>query len=417
MSKVKDSKLSKKGKLKIEWAFSQMPVLQKIRDEFRKEKPFRKLTFGVCLHVTSETGVLVKVLQSGGARIFLSGCNPLSTQDEVAAALASEEAIDVFAWRGQTTQEYYWCLNKVLDAKPHVTFDDGADLLTVLHTKRKDLLKNVIGGQEETTTGVIRLRAMANDGALRYPVIAVNDTPTKHMFDNVYGTGQSTIDGILRATNILIAGKTVVVCGYGYCGKGVANRMRGMGAKVIIVEVDSVKALQAAMDGFSVMRLIDSAKIGDVFVTVTGDKHVIRKEHMKKMKDGAILANSGHFNLEIKIPDLERLAKSKRRIRDNVDEYTLKNDRRLYLLAEGRLVNLAAAEGHPSSVMDMSFSNHALCCRWLVRNFRTLDTQVYDVPKEIDEKIARLKLQALGIKIDSLTKEQKRYLTTWSEGT
>lgn len=416
MSKVKDPSLAKKGKLKIEWARKEMPVLLKIEEEYKKEKPFRNFIFGVCLHVTEATAVLVQVLRSGGARVFLAGCNPLSTQDEIAAALA-EEGIEVFAWKAQNKKDYYWCLNQVLSAKPNVTFDDGADLLTVLHTEKKNLLKNVIGGQEETTTGVIRLRAMAKEKALKYPVVAVNDTPTKHMFDNVYGTGQSTVDGILRATNVLLAGKTVVVAGYGYCGKGLANRMRGMGAKVIVAEVEPVNALQATMDGFSVMRLIDAAKIGEIFVTVTGDKHVIRKEHFQKMKDGAILANSGHFDSEIKIPDLEKLAKSRREIKQSVQEYTLKNGRKLYLLAEGRLVNLAAAEGHPSSVMDMSFANHALCARWLVNNYKDFKPEVYEVPKEIDEKIAKLKLQSLGIKIDSLTKEQKKYLTSWSEGT
>jgi len=416
MSKVKDPSLAKKGKLRIEWAYRQMPVLREIQEKFKNERPFGKLNFGVAIHVTSETAILAKTLQAGGARVYLSGCNPLSTQDDVAAALA-DEGIEVFAWKGQTTKDYYWCLNKVLDAKPNITFDDGADLLTLVHTKRKNLLKDIIGGQEETTTGVIRLRAMAKDKALKYPVIAVNDTPTKHMFDNVYGTGQSTIDGILRATNVLLAGKNVVICGYGYCGRGLANRMRGMGAKVIVCEVEPVKALQANMDGFSVMRLIDAAKVGDIFVTVTGDKHVIRKEHFQKMKDGAILANSGHFDIEIKKPDLESLTKSIRQIKQSVEEYHLKNGRKLYLLAQGRLVNLAAAEGHPSSVMDMSFANHALCARWLVKNYKNLKPEVYEVPKEIDEKIARLKLQSLGIKIDSLSKEQKKYLTSWSEGT
>ena len=416
MSKVKDLGLAKKGKLKIEWARMQMPVLLQIEEDYKKEKPFKGLTFAVAIHVTEATAVLVQVFRAGGANVYLSGCNPLSTQDEVAAALA-DEGMEVFAWKGQNTKDYYWCLNKVLDAKPNITFDDGADLLTLVHTKRKNLLKNMIGGQEETTTGVIRLRAMAKDKALRYPVIAVNDTPTKHMFDNVYGTGQSTIDGIIRATNILLAGKKVVICGYGYCGRGLSNRMRGMGAQVVICEVDPVKALQATMDGFSVMRLIDASKIGDIFVTVTGDKHVIRKEHFQKMKDGSILANSGHFDIEIKIPDLESLKRSKRQIKQSVEEYHLKDGRKIYLLAQGRLVNLAAAEGHPSSVMDMSFANHALCARWLVKNYKNLEADVYDVPKEIDEKITRLKLQSLGIQIDSLSKEQKKYLTSWSEGT
>ena len=374
------------------------------------------MVLGVCLHVTEATAALVKVLKSGGAKIFLAGCNPLSTQDEVAAALA-QEGIEVFAWKGQNTKDYYWCLNQVLDAKPMITFDDGADLLTVLHTKRQELLKNVIGGQEETTTGVIRLKAMAKEGVLKYPVIAVNDTPTKHMFDNVYGTGQSTIDGILRATNILLAGKYFVIAGYGYCGKGLARRAAGMGAKVIVCEVDPVKALQAAMDGYLVMRMIDAAKIGDIFVTVTGDKHVIRKEHFMKMKDGAILANSGHFDFEIKLDDLSGMTKSKRKIKDNVDEHICKDGRILYVLSEGRLVNLTAAEGHPSSVMDMSFANHALSARWLVKNYKQLNLEVYDVPQEIDQKIARLKLNALGIQLDSLTLEQKKYLTSWNEGT
>src|SRR3990167_3997881 len=416
MSRVKDQKLAKQGKLKIEWARMQMPVLLQIEKQYLKEKPFKGLTFAVAIHVTKETAVLAQVFRTGGAKVFLSGCNPLSTQDDVAAALA-DEGMEVYAWKGQSTKDYYWCLNKVLDAKPNITLDDGADLLTLVHTQRKNLLKNIIGGQEETTTGVIRLRAMAKDLALKYPVIAVNDTPTKRMFDNVYGTGQSTIDGILRATNILLAGKNVVICGYGYCGRGLANRMRGMGAKVIVCEVEPVKALQANMDGFSVMRLIDAAKVGDIFVTVTGDKHVIRKEHFQKMKDGAILANSGHFDIEIKKPDLESLTKSIRQIKQSVEEYHLKNGRKLYLLAQGRLVNLAAAEGHPSSVMDMSFANHALCARWLVKNYKNLKPEVYEVPKEIDEKIARLKLQSLEIQIDSLSKEQKKYLTSWSEGT
>ena len=416
MSKIKDPKLAIQGKLRIEWARMQMPVLLEIEKDYKKEKPFKGMVFGISLHVTDATAVLVQTIKAGGAEVKLAGCNPLSTQDDIAASLDSE-GVEVFAWKNQNNKDYYWSLNKVLDANPNITLDDGGDLLTLIHTKRKNLLKTVIGGQEETTTGVIRLRAMAKDKALQYPVVAVNDTPTKHMFDNVYGTGQSTIDGILRATNILLAGKTVVVCGYGYCGKGLANRMRGMGAKVILIEVDPVLALQASMDGFSVMRLIDAAKIGDIFVTVTGDKHVIRKEHFQKMKDGAILANSGHFNSEINISDLELLAKSKRTIREFVEEFLLKNGKRIYLLAQGRLVNLAAAEGHPPSVMDMSFANHALCAKWLVENYKSFKPEVYNVPKEIDEKIARLKLQALGIQIDSLTKEQKKYLTSWSEGT
>lgn len=416
MSKVKDLSLSKKGKLRIEWAASQMPVLEIIKNEFKKEKPFKNIIIGACLHVTKETAVLIDVLESGGAKIFLAGSNPLSTQDDVAAALANE-GIEVFAWREQTDKDYYWCINKVLDGRPQITIDDGADLVTTIHTKRTELMKNVFAGQEETTTGVIRLRAMAKDGSLKYPIIAVNDTPTKHMFDNVYGTGQSTIDAIIRSTNVLLAGKNVVVFGYGYCGRGVANRARGMGAKVIICEVDPLRALQGVMDGFWVCSAKEASKIGDIFITLTGDKNVIRKEHFTKMKDGAILANSGHFNVEISIPDLEKLSKRKTKISDNVEEFLLKTGKKIYLLAEGRLVNLAAAEGHPSSVMDMSFADQALCSRWIVKNYKNLKPDVYEVPKEIDEKVSRLKLNSLGIKIDCLTKEQKKYLTSWSEGT
>lgn len=416
MSKVKDLSLSKKGKLRIEWAASQMPVLEIIKNEFKKEKPFKNIIIGACLHVTKETAVLIDVLESGGAKIFLAGSNPLSTQDDVAAALANE-GTEVFAWREQTDKDYYWCINKVLDGRPQITIDDGADLVTTIHTKRRELMKNVFAGQEETTTGVIRLRAMAKDGSLKYPIIAVNDTPTKQMFDNVYGTGQSTIDAIIRSTNVLLAGKNVVVFGYGYCGRGVANRARGMGAKVIICEVDPLRALQGVMDGFWVCSAKEASKIGDIFITLTGDKNVIRKEHFTKMKDGAILANSGHFNVEISIPDLEKLSKRKTKISDNVEEFVLKNSKKIYLLAEGRLVNLAAAEGHPSSVMDMSFADQALCSRWIVKNYKNLKPDVYEVPKEIDEKVSRLKLNSLGIKIDCLTKEQKKYLTSWSEGT
>ncbi len=414
--KVKDLSLAKKGKLKIEWAESRMPVLMKIRKEFSRKKPFKGITIGCCLHVTKETAVLVKTLKSGGAIVALCGSNPLSTQDDVAAALV-DEGINVFAWRGETKEEYYWCVDQVLNFKPNITIDDGGDLTSTIHMKRQDLLENVYGGQEETTSGVIRFRAMEKDNALKYPIIAVNDTPTKRMFDNVYGTGQSAIDGILRSTNILLSGKNFVVCGYGYCGKGLAKRARGMGSNVIVVEVDPVKALQAVMDGFRVMCMDDAAKIGDVFVTVTGDKYVIRKEHIEKMKDGVILANAGHFNVEICIPNLEELSIGKRRIRENVEEYELKDGRRVYLLAEGRLVNLAAAEGHPSEVMDMSFSNEALCCEWLIKNHEKLKPKVYDVPKEIDDRVARLKLESMKIKIEKLTEEQKRYLKEWKEGT
>lgn len=416
LSKVKNTSLADQGKLNIEWAESHMSVLMKIREEFEKKKPFKGLTIGACLHVTKETAVLVKTLKAGGAIVALCGSNPLSTQDDVAAALVKER-INVFAWRGMNNKEYYWCMNKVLDFKPNITLDDGADLISTIHSKRKDLLKSVYGGQEETTTGVIRLRAMEKDGALKYPIVAVNDTPTKRMFDNVYGTGQSTIDGILRSTSIMIAGKNFVICGYGFCGGGIAERARGMGANVIITETNPMKALKAVMNGYRVMPLREAAKIGNIFVTATGNKDVIRREHMELMKDGTILANSGHFNVEISIPNLESLSKNKRKIRDNVDEYTLKDGRKLYLLAEGRLVNLAAAEGHPSSVMDMSFANQALCCEWIVKKHKKLGTKVHNVPKEIDERVARLKLNSMGIKIDQLTLEQEKYLKTWKEGT
>jgi adenosylhomocysteinase len=413
--KVKDMSLSEQGLLKIEWAEGHMPVLMRIRKEFEKTKPFKGLTIGACLHVTKETAVLVKTLKAGGATVALCGSNPLSTQDDVAAALA-KEGINLFAWRGQSSEEYYWCINKVLDFRPNITLDDGADLISTIHSKRQELLKDVFGGQEETTTGVIRLKAMARDNALKYPVIAVNDTPTKRMFDNVYGTGQSTIDGILRSTNLMLAGKNFVVCGYGYCGRGVAERARGMGAHVIVTEVDAVKALKAVMDGFKVMPLKEAAKIGDVFVTVTGNKNVIRKEHIQLMKDGAVLANAGHFNVEISIPDLESLSKGKKRLKENVEEYALKNGKRIYLLAEGRLVNLAAAEGHPSEVMDLSFANQALCCEYIVKNYK-MEIKVHDVPKEIDERVAKLKLITMGIEIDELTAEQEKYLKSWEEGT
>ncbi len=393
-----------------------MPVLMKIREEFKKKKPFKGLTISCALHVTKETAVLMKTLKAGGAQVALAAANPLSTQDDIAAALA-EEGINVFAWAGETEEEYYWCINQVLDFRPNITLDDGGDLVTTIHTKRQDLLKNVYFGQEETTTGVIRLRAMAKDGTLKYPMVAINDTPTKRMFDNVYGTGQSTIDGILRATSIMLAGKIFVVCGYGYCGSGVARRARGMDANVIVTEVDPVKALKAVMDGYRVMPLREAAKIGDIFLTDTGDKDVIRKEHIELMKDGAIIANSGHFNVEISIPDLESLSKSKREIRKNVEEYTLKNGKKVYLLGMGRIINLVAAEGHPSSVMDMSFSNHVLCCEYMVKNYKKFKPGVYNVPKEIDNRVAQLKLESMGIKIDKLTEEQRRYLSGWQEGT
>ncbi len=416
MSKVKDPSLAEKGKLRIEWAENHMPVLMAIRKNFEETKPFAGLTIAACLHVTKETAVLAKTLKAGGATVALCGSNPLSTQDDVAAALA-EEGINIFAWRGVNQDEYYWCLNQALDFKPNITLDDGADLIFTIYSKRQDLLQNIFAGQEETTTGVIRLRAMEADGKIMYPVIAVNDTPTKNMFDNVYGTGQSTLDGILRATSVLLAGKNFVVCGYGHCGRGLAERARGMGSNVIVVEVDPIKGLQAVMDGFKVMKMIDAAKVGDVFVTVTGNKSVIRKEHFAEMRDGAVIANSGHFNVEIAIDDLAGLSSSKKTIRDNVEEFLLNNGRKLYLLAEGRLVNLAAAEGHPSEVMDMSFSDQALCCEWVVKNYKTLGKKVYNVPADIDRKVASLKLDALNGGIDTLTSEQESYLNSWQEGT
>ena len=413
--KVKDESLAQKGFLQIEWASKHMPVLNQIKKRFSREKPLKGVTLGACLHVTKETAVLVDALMAGGANVALCGSNPLSTQDEVAAALA-QLGVHVFAWRGQTTEEYYWCIERVIDHNPLITLDDGADLVSTIHSKRTDALPNVKGGTEETTTGVLRLRAMERSGALKYAIIAVNDAYTKYLFDNRYGTGQSTIDGILRATNILLAGKKLVVCGYGWCGRGIALRARGMGANVIVTEVNPLRALEAVMDGFHVMPLSEAAGIGEIFVTATGDINVIRKEHIGKMRDGAILANSGHFNVEISLKDLEELASSKRVIRQNLEEYMLKDGRRLYLLAEGRLVNLAAAEGHPSEVMDMSFANQALSVEHLAKAER-LPPKVYPVPKEIDETVARLKLKAMGIVIDELTDEQKRYLATWEMGT
>jgi len=413
--KVRDPSLAKQGSLLIEWASAHMPVLRQINDQFRKQKPLVGITIGACLHVTKETAVLVRALMAGGAKVALCGSNPLSTQDEVASALA-EEGVNVHAWRGETTEEYYWCVNKAIDHEPLITLDDGADLVSTIHTKRTEALQNVKGGTEETTTGVIRLRAMADAGALKYPIIAVNDAYTKYLFDNRYGTGQSTIDGILRATSVLLAGKNFVVCGYGWCGRGIAFRARGMGANVIVAEVNPLRALEAVMDGFRVMPLSKASEEGNIFVTATGNTSVIRKEHMLKMKDGAILANSGHFNVEISIPDLESISTSKRTMRPNLEEYTLQNGRKLYLLAEGRLVNLAAAEGHPSEVMDMSFANQALCVKYLTEREK-MKPKVYHVPEEIDKFVASLKLKSIGVEIDKLTEEQKKYLTAWEAGT
>ncbi|HEX9262483.1 MAG TPA: adenosylhomocysteinase [Candidatus Bathyarchaeia archaeon] len=412
---VKDKSLAPQGHLQIEWASKHMPVLNQIRTRFSKEKPLKGLTLGACLHVTKETAVLVETLVAGGSKIALCGSNPLSTQDDVAAALA-DEGIHVFAWRGQNTEEYYQCIDKVLDFKPSITLDDGADLVGTLHSKRKEQLNSVKGGTEETTTGVLRLRAMEKDSNLKYAIIAVNDAYTKYLFDNRYGTGQSTIDGIIRATNILLSGKAFVVCGYGWCSRGIAMRAQGLGANVIITEVQPLRGLEAAMNGLRVMPMAEAAPIGDIFVTATGDINVIRKVHMQKMKDGAIIANSGHFNVEISLKDLESLSTARRTIRPNLEEFTLKDGRRLYLLAEGRLVNLAAAEGHPSEVMDMSFANQALCAEHLAKTAQMIP-KVYAVPCEIDENVARLKLKAMGVNIDTLTPEQQKYLSTWEMGT
>ncbi len=414
--KVKDIKLAAQGSLRIQWAENEMPVLKIIKEEFKKAQPFENVNIAACLHVTKETAVLMKVLQAGGARVSLCGSNPLSTQDDVAAALA-KEGMDVFAIKGVSNKEYYECLNKALDIKPNITIDDGADLISLIHNERREVLKTVWGGQEETTTGVIRLKAMAKDGALKYPVVAVNDTPTKHMFDNYYGTGQSTIDAILRATNILLAGKKVAVAGYGYCGSGAALRARGLGAHVIVTEVDPVRALKAVMDGFYVATMQEAAKLGDVFITATGDKDVITKKHMALMKDRAILCNTGHFNVEINVDDLKKMAKARKSFNENVEEYVLPSGRRIYLLSEGRLVNLAAAEGHPSSVMDMSFADQALTAAFIAKNYKKLSPGVLNVPEEIDVKVAKLKLQSMGAKIDILTPEQKKYLSSWQEGT
>jgi adenosylhomocysteinase len=414
MSDVKDMSLADAGRKDIEWAQDHMPVLMQIRDQFTKEKPLKGAKVGFALHVTKETAVLVETLVAGGAKVAITGCNPLSTQDDVAAALAAA-GVDVYAWRGETTEEYYTNINKVLDHGPDVTIDDGADLISMVHTKRTDLLKGIKGGCEETTTGIIRLRAMEADGALKYPVMATNDADTKHMFDNHYGTGQSTIDGILRATSILFAGKVVVVAGYGWCGRGVAARAKGMGSQVIVSEVDPILALRAAMDGYTVMPMDDAACMGDIFVTVTGDRDIIVGRHFQRMKSGAVVCNSGHFNIEIDIPALEKMSKGKKTIRDNVEKYLLPDGRHIYMLAEGRLVNLAAAEGHPSEVMDMSFANQALACKHIWEN--DLPPGVHSIPRQIDEMVASMKLETMGVKIDTLTDKQKKYLTSWEEGT
>jgi len=414
---VKDLSLSTEGKMKIEWANQQMPVLQIIRERFAKEKPLKGLRLGVCLHITSETANLLITLKAGGAIITACASNPLSTQDMVAASLVKDYDIPTYAIKGEDNKTYYKHLNIVLDAHPQITMDDGADLVSLLHTKRVNQLDEVLGSSEETTTGVIRLKAMEKDKALKLPVLAVNDSDTKHMFDNRYGTGQSTIDGIIRATNLLLAGKTIVVGGYGWCSRGIASRANGMGAKVIVTEVDPIRALEASMDGFTVMPMNEAVKSGDIFISATGDKHVISLKHMLGMKSGAVVANSGHFDIEIDMAGLEKAKKSKRRIRNQLDEYILKNGKKLYVAGEGRLVNLAAAEGHPAEVMDMSFANQALAAEWLVQNKGKLENKVYTLPRKLDVQVAELKLKALGIKIDKLTVEQKKYLNSWQEGT
>jgi len=414
---VKELYQAEGGRLRIEWAEKEMPVLRSIQDRFKKERPLEGMRVAACLHVTTETANLMRALQAGGADVVLTASNPLSTQDDVAAALVSHYEIPTFAIKGEDNTTYYKHIDAALDHKPHLTMDDGADLVSTLHTKRREMLKNVVGGTEETTTGVIRLRAMAHDGALNYPIIAVNDAMTKHLFDNRYGTGQSTLDGIIRATNVLLAGKTFVVAGYGWCARGLAMRARGMGSIVIVTEVDPLKALEAVMDGFQVMPMNEAAKIGDFFCTLTGDLNVLDKHHFEVMKDGAIVSNSGHFNVEINIPALEKLSEPRKRVRPFVDEYKLKDGRRIYLLGEGRLINLASAEGHPASVMDMSFANQALSLEYMVKNADKLEQTVYGVPEKIDHEIARLKLAAMGINIDVLTAEQEKYLNSWEHGT
>ncbi|MCJ7732916.1 MAG: adenosylhomocysteinase [Anaerolineales bacterium] len=414
---IKDKTMAEGGRRRIKWAEREMPVLRSIHERFVKERPFEGIRMSACLHVTTETANLMKTLQAGGADVVLVASNPLSTQDDVAASLVMHNEIPVHAIKGEDNVTYYKHINAAIDHKPHVTMDDGADVVSTLHKDRRDSLENVIGGTEETTTGVIRLRAMAADGALEFPVVAVNDAMTKHLFDNRYGTGQSTMDGIIRATNTLIAGKTFVIGGYGWCARGLAMRARGMGGNVIVTEIDPLKALEAVMDGFRVMPMIEASGIGDIFCTLTGDIHVLDKQHFEVMKDGAIISNSGHFNVEINIPALEEMAEEKIRVRPMIDQYLLPDGRRLNLLAEGRLVNLAAAEGHPSSVMDMSFANQALSAEYMIKNADKLQNQVYGVPAEIDAEIARLKLEAMDVDIDVLTETQVKYLNSWQEGT
>lgn len=414
---VKDLSLAEQGALRIEWAEQEMPVLRLIKQRFEREKPLTGMRIAACLHVTTETANLMKTLKAGGAELALCASNPLSTQDDVAASLVKHDGVAVFAIKGEDKETYYRHINQSLDFKPHVTMDDGADLVSTLHSDRRDLLEHITGGTEETTTGVIRLRAMAQDGVLAYPIVAVNDAYTKHLFDNRYGTGQSTIDSILRATNLLLAGRKFVVAGYGWCGRGVATRARGMGAHVIVCEVNPLRALEALMDGFEVMPLEKAAAIGDIFITVTGNIHVLREEHFRLMKSGAVVANTGHFNVEIDIPALQKMSSGQRVVRPFVEEYNLQDGRKIYLLGEGRLINLAAAEGHPASVMDMSFANQALSAEYLKQHAQELGKQVISVPAELDRQVASLKLQALGIRIDTLTAEQEHYLSSWEMGT
>ena len=414
---IKDIKLAEKGKDRIEWSENQMPVLLAIRKKFTEKRPLKEIKIAACLHVTTETANLVRTLKAGGAEVSLCASNPLSTQDDVAASLVKDYGIPVFAIKGEDKDVYYQHINQVLNYRPNITMDDGADLVTTIHSQKKILIKEIIAGTEETTTGVIRLRSMEKNKALKYPIIAVNDAQTKYLFDNRYGTGQSTLDGLLRATNILVAGKKFVICGYGWCARGLAMRANGMGAQVIITEIDPIKALEAVMDGYQVMPIKEAAKIGDIFITLTGDINVISEEEFPLMKDGVILANSGHFNVEINIRALENLAVSKKKIREYIEEYILKSSKKINLLAEGRLLNLSAAEGHPASVMDMSFANQALSVEYLVKEGKTLSKKVYSVPGDIDKEIARLKLESMGIKIDKLTEEQERYLSSWKVGT
>ena len=414
---VKDLSLAERGHSRIKWSEREMPVLRSIRERFARERPLHGVRIAACLHVTAETGNLMHTLQAGGGDVALCASNPLSTQDDVAAALVSHFEIPTFAIRGEDNDTYYEHIKAALAHKPHITMDDGADLVSTLHKERTDLLDGIVGGTEETTTGVIRLRAMAEKGVLRYPIVAVNDAMTKHLFDNRYGTGQSTIDGIIRATNVLLAGKTFVVGGYGWCSRGIATRARGMGAHVIVTEVDSLRALEAVMDGFRVMPMIEAATMGDIFATATGDVNVINRQHIEVMRDGALLANSGHFNVEVNIQALESMAVEKRRVREFVDQYTMPDGRHISLLGEGRLINLAAAEGHPPSVMDMSFANQSLSVEFIVKSADTLQNRVYPVPQDIDRGIARLKLQTMGISIDTLSSEQTEYLESWEQGT